>query len=327
MPEPTMRVMYLVDTLNIGGTENQVVQAAIALHAAGHALTVGCLRAEGALLPRLQEANIPVVEFRKQKSLASLAGIRQLVRLARFLRKGDFDVIHAHDLWANLLGVPAGWLARTPVIISSRRYLADLEWYKPWKNRIMGIIYRRSTQVVVNSKAVKALLGRRHELRKDHIRVIYNCLDVDRFTRVRSEKAKLLPQFSSPARLIAVLANMYSPVKGHAYLISAAHEICRKAPESVFLMIGDGPERPRLERQVNGLALQRNFLFLGGRTDVAELLACCDLGVLPSEAESLPNALLEMMAAGLPVVATSAGGALEVVDHEVDGLLVPPQNS
>src|SRR5262249_31975644 len=272
MPEPMMRVMYLVDTLNIGGTENQVVQAAIALHSAGYALTVGCLRAEGALLPRLQEANIPVVEFRKEKSLASLAGIRQLLRLARFLRKGNFDVIHAHDLWANLLGVPAGWLARTPVIISSRRYLADLEWYKPWKSRIMGMIYRLSTHVVVNSKAVGTLLDHRHRLRKDSIRVIYNGLEVDRFSKASAEKSKLLPLVTSRAKLIAVLANMYSPVKGHAYLISAARQVCCGFPDALFLMIGDGPERARLERQVRDLALGRNFKFLGRRTDVAELL-------------------------------------------------------
>ncbi|PYU06523.1 MAG: hypothetical protein DMG33_07665, partial [Acidobacteria bacterium] len=94
-----------------------------------HHVTVGCLRAEGPLLEILQQAGIPVVEFRKKKTLLSFNGVYQLMRLALFLRRGQFHVIHAHDLWANLLGVPAGWLARTPVIISSRRYLADLDWY------------------------------------------------------------------------------------------------------------------------------------------------------------------------------------------------------
>src|SRR5262249_20640850 len=152
----------------------------------------------------------------------------------------------------------------------------------------MGMIYRLSTYVVVNSKAVRALLVRRHGLREDKVRVIYNGLDVEQFSGVHMKRTRLLPWVSGDARLIAVLANMYSPVKGHAHLISAACEICSRVPEALFLMIGDGPERPKLERQVSDLALQQNIKFLGRRSGVAELLACCDLGALPSEAESLP---------------------------------------
>src|SRR5882724_7173837 len=99
------RVFYLVDTLNIGGTENQMVQAALRLHRLCYHVTVGCLRAEGPLQQVLEEAGIPVVEFRKEKTLLSLSGIKQLIRLVLFLRKGKFQVLHAHDLWSNLLGV------------------------------------------------------------------------------------------------------------------------------------------------------------------------------------------------------------------------------
>src|SRR3989454_1187405 len=115
------RVLYLVDTLNVGGTETQMVQAALRLRSSSHYVTVGCLRAEGPLLEVLQQAGIPVVEFPKNKTLLSVNGVHQLVRLALFLRRGQFHVIHAPDLWANLLGVPAGRLSRTPGIISSRR--------------------------------------------------------------------------------------------------------------------------------------------------------------------------------------------------------------
>src|SRR5258708_33040788 len=169
-----MNVFHLVDTLNIGGTENQVVQATMRLHKLGYHVTVGCLRAEGPLLPVLEEAGIPVVEFRKEKTLLSPNGIAQLLRLALFLRKGKFQVLHAHDLWSNLLGAPAAWLARTPVVISSRRYLADLEWYRPWKAQILSMVYSLSTFIVVNSQAVKTLLMERHGLRADKIHVIHN---------------------------------------------------------------------------------------------------------------------------------------------------------
>jgi glycosyltransferase involved in cell wall biosynthesis len=322
-----IRVFHLVDTLNIGGTENQMVQTAVRLHRLGYRVTVGCLRAEGPLLSVLKTAGIPVVEFRKKKTLMSPGGLVQVFRLALFLRLGKFQVLHAHDLWSNLLGVPAAWLARTPVIISSRRYLADLEWYRPWKDKFLREIYRLSTFIVVNSRAVKTLLVNRYRgLRAEKIHVIYNGVDVDHFAAARTTRERLLPGMANDRQLIAVLANMYSSTKGHSHLISAARSLCLSIPEVMFLMIGDGSERPRLQEQVRDLGLEKHFLFLGRRNDIAELLASCQLAVLPSETESLPNAVLEVMSAGLAVVATSTGGTVEIIDGGVDGLLVPPRS-
>ncbi|HWZ43312.1 MAG TPA: glycosyltransferase [Candidatus Saccharimonadales bacterium] len=320
------RVLYIVDSLNIGGTETQMAEAAIRLRAIGHDITVACLQGGGPLLGTLQRAGVPVVEFPKGKSLLSMNGMRQLVRLVLFLRRGKFQVVHAHDLWSNLLGVPAARLARTPVVISSRRYLADLEWYRPWKNRIVRGLYRLSTCVVVNSESVRNLLLDRDRIPWQKIRVVYNAVDFEHIAGIRSQRRELLPTIAYGAIPIAVVANMYSPVKGHAHLIAAAVKVCRSQPETVFVLIGDGPERRALEKQVRVKNLERHFLFLGRRTDVLELLACCSLAVLPSEAEALPNALLEAMSAGLPVVATCVGGIPEVIDHAVHGLLVPAQN-
>ena len=321
------RVLYLVDTLNVGGTETQTVQAALRLRSMSHHVTVGCLRAEGPLLEILQQAGIPVVEFRKKKTLLSFNGVYQLMRLALFLRRGQFHVIHAHDLWANLLGVPAGWLARTPVIISSRRYLADLDWYTPWRSKTIRAIYRLSTHVIVNSASVQQLLVERDELPPEKTHVIYNGVDVDRFAGARRDREGLLGSLGSGSKFIAVVANMYSRIKGHACLIEAARIVCRAVPRAKFVLIGDGAERPKLEQQVRQAGLEENFLFLGRRQDVPDLLACCDLSVLPSEAEAMPNSVLESMAAGLPVVATRVGGTPEIIVDGVDGLLVPPRNA
>lgn len=321
-----LRILYIVDTLNIGGTETQMVEAALRCHAMGHQLTVACLRDEGPLRDALQQAGIPLIEFRKGKTLLSLNGLRQLLRMVVFLRRHKFQVVHSHDLWSNLLGVPAAWLARIPVIISSRRYLADLEWYTPRRNKIVRALYHLSTHVVVNSGPVRDLLLERDGVPARKVRVLHNAVDAGRIAGVRQFRERSLPDIQPSPKLIAVVANMYSAVKGHTHLIAAAGTICRLQPETFFLLIGDGPERPRLEEQVRARNLERNFLFMGRRTDVAELLACCDLSVLPSEAEALPNALLEAMACGLPVVATSVGGVPEVIENGLHGLLVPPRD-
>jgi glycosyltransferase involved in cell wall biosynthesis len=116
----------------------------------------------------------------------------------------------------------------------------------------------------------------------------------------------------TPARL--------SVQKGHKFLLEAAVRL----PEVTFLLAGEGPERAALEQQARALNLGSRVKFLGYRQDVAELLALCDLVVLPSICEGLPLCVLEAMAAGRPVVATSLPGTAEAVAHGRTGLLVPP---
>jgi glycosyltransferase involved in cell wall biosynthesis len=119
---------------------------------------------------------------------------------------------------------------------------------------------------------------------------------------------------------------MHSDVKGHPTLIEAARSVCSRFPQVKFILIGDGKKRAEFESKVSELGLQPNFLFLGSRQDVSEILACCDMAVLPSQAEGFSNALLEYMAAGLPTVATDVGGNPEVIENGLDGLLVKPND-
>ena len=325
MREPR-RILYLVETLEVGGTERQMVETALQLRGRGHELVVGCLRAQGPLLEVLQQASIEIVEFPRGTKLFSFQGFFQLLRLATFLRRGSFDVLHAHDLPANLVGVPAGWLAGTPIIISSRRYLADLDWCSTWKNRIISAIYRLSHYVVVNSNVICDLLVRRDGVKKEKIRVLYNAVNAERFANCRHNSREILGAEGERSKRIAVVANMHCRVKGHACLLAAAEKICREFPEVRFVLIGDGRERPALEEQARVAGLRQNFLFLGARKDVPELLSCCDMSVLPSESEGMPNSVLEAMAAGLAMVATSVGGVPEIITNEVSGLLVPPND-
>jgi glycosyltransferase involved in cell wall biosynthesis len=92
----------------------------------------------------------------------------------------------------------------------------------------------------------------------------------------------------------------------------------------VFVLIGDGELRSSFEQKVNSLGLAANFLFLGARNDVPDILSCCDAGLLASLAEGLPNAVLEYMAASLPVIATCVGGIPEIIGNSGAGLMVPP---
>lgn len=97
-------------------------------------------------------------------------------------------------------------------------------------------------------------------------------------------------------------------------------------PNTRYVLVGDGEQRSSFERQARDLGVMHNFLFLGRRSDIPEILASCDIAVLPSRAEGLPNAVLEYMAAGLPVIASRVGGNAELVQDGVTGILVPAED-
>ena len=102
------RVFHLIDSFNVGGTETQAVELARRLPATGYEVTVGCLKREGTLEDRLQGTGIAIREFRSRGGIDSPSGLRQLLRMSWFLR--SFDIVHTHDLWSNLVGVPAARL-------------------------------------------------------------------------------------------------------------------------------------------------------------------------------------------------------------------------
>jgi glycosyltransferase involved in cell wall biosynthesis len=122
-----------------------------------------------------------------------------------------------------------------------------------------------------------------------------------------------------------VVANL-RPEKAHDVLLRAAVTIVRRFPDATFDVVGDGPQREPLAALTHTLGLERAVRFLGHRDDIPALLAAADIFVLPSRSEAFPNAVLEAMAAGLPVVATAVGGIVELVADTRTGLLVRPDD-
>jgi glycosyltransferase involved in cell wall biosynthesis len=323
---PRRKVFHLVDSLEVGGTETQAVELALRMSSAESDITLGCLRARGPLLDRLRGSSVAVEEFYPKGGIDSPGGIYQLLRLAAFLRRGKFEVVHTHDLWSNLMGVPAARLAGVPAIISSQRDLSHFAWYQGVRRRLLRQIQRLSHVVLANATPIRDALIAEDGFSPESLRVIHNGVDTAKFQNGKRDRARLFPAAGEGA-LIVLVGNMHTDVKGHPWLIAASPAVVREFPETRFVFAGDGESRPVFERQVQKLGLERSFMFLGRRADIPDLLASCDLAVLPSKAEGLPNAMLEYMAAGLPVVASRVGGNAELVEEGVTGLLVPAQDS
>src|SRR6266480_3590409 len=320
------RVLMFIQTLELGGSETQCVEVARQLKEEGYWVTVGCLRADGPLKARLNESGLECVEFPVRASLLRPKAALQMLKLVAFIRKRRFEVVHTNDLYSNLFAVPAAWLAGVPVIISSRRDLGRWWWYTPVRRKILRRVQELSTRILVNSEAVRQELLIRDGFAPDKIHVVYNGIDTEKFIQAACDRQHLLPSISPNHKLIITVANMHTGAKGHGDLIEAARSVREVCPEARFLFMGDGEMRSFFEDQVRAAGLEEMFIFLGHRTDIASLLACCDIGVLASRTEGLPNAVLEYMAAGLPVVATTVGGIPEIIENEVHGLLIPPDN-
>ena len=319
------RVFFLLDSFMIGGTQTQAVELARRLDPARYQVTVGCLRREGPLLSRLDGTGVRVVEFSIGKGIDSPSGIRGVLKLARFLRRERIQIMHAHDLWSNLVGMVAAKIARVPVTITSQRDLSHDAWYGTYRRRVLRYLQSRSSIVLTNANAIRDGLIEKDRLPSEKVCVIYNGVDIDGFRNVIPNREWMFPE-SAGKKLVVLVGNMNSDVKGHAVLISAAVEAVKHHPEAQFLLVGDGPKRKDYEAQVESAGLAQHFWFLGQRSDVPQILAFCDIAVLPSLAEGLPNAVLEYLASGLPVVATALGGNLEVIQDGTTGVLVPPKN-
>jgi glycosyltransferase involved in cell wall biosynthesis len=320
------KVFFLLDSLNVGGTETQAVELATRLDPVRYDVTLGCLRARGPLLEKLTGSAVDLREFYPKGGFDSPGGIYQMLRLALFLRRSGFQIVHTHDLYANLLGIPSAVLARVPVIISSQRDLSHLGLYRTRRRVWLRRLQNLSAAVLTNANAVRDGLAAEKHIAAGKIRVIYNGVDLERFgakTRDRSWLATNAEQ----EKWIVLVGNMHDDVKGHACLIAAASGVTREFPAVRFVLAGDGEQRQNFEQQVTQLGLQDNFLFLGRCDDVPRLLAGCDIAVLPSKAEGLPNAVLEYLAAGLPTVASRVGGNAEIIQDGKTGLLVPPGDS
>jgi glycosyltransferase involved in cell wall biosynthesis len=210
----------------------------------------------------------------------------------------------------------------------SRRSLNNYQKKHPWLAILERRLHGAMTAIVGNSQRVLDQLRDDEKAPPDKLALIYNGIDIARFDRhlEREEKRKQLG-ISDDALVLVIVANLI-PYKGHADLLAALARIKTKLPKDwVLLAVGrdDGLES-KLKKQVRELDIAEHVRFIGQRHDVVELLRISNIGLISSHEEGFSNALLEGMAAGLPMIATDVGGNAEALIDGVTGLLVPAKD-
>ena len=313
-------VLQLVNQFAIGGAEGQFV-ARLRGHPFGFRPVVACINKVGPHLKEVEALGLPVEEFGLKGSLAQLNTGYQVFKLAAFLERESVKLIHANDFYANLLAVPAARLVGAKVICS--RF--DLgHWYSRGAHLIEAIACRAADAVYVNAEAVRDLCVDEEGLREDKVFVVHNGIDLIAFDAAMKEPLEAPIPEGRPTAV--VIGNLY-PVKGHLDLIEAAERIKRSIPDLLVLCAGEGPMRATLEQQIAHRGLKDTVILLGHRLDVPALPSRANAGCLASHAEGLSNAVIEVMAASLPVVGTAVGGNIELIREagpHASGHLVPP---
>ena len=316
-----IRVMYVLDHLEIGGAQTHVIQVVSGLDRRRFAPMVCALKARGEMRGVLEKIGVPVFDGGLGPTLIGWGGVRVLLRLSRLLKRERVDVAHSYLFHPNVLTPMAGRLARVPVSVVSKRSLD--RYPSAFRRYACKVGNALADRITVNAEAIGRFVKSEEGCRAEKMLLIPNGVSDDILNRTSDEGRKRREhRLPSGGQVVGVVGRL-AWKKGIRYLLEAAPRVLESAPDATFVIVGDGPLREELEAQAQALGIRDRVMFLGSRRDTLELLSGFDVFVLPSVIEGMSNALLEAMAVGLPVVATSVGGNSEVVVDGQTGFLVP----
>lgn len=318
-----IRLLKMLTSFQIGGTERQVANLALRIDSSRFDLHLACLRNMGELRQELESLQVPRPVFDIGR-LYTPKTMWQAIRLGYYIRRHLIQVVHTYGFYPNVFAVPAARLAGASIVVASIRDRGDI--LTPTQRWIQKCVCRLADCVLVNAETIRDVLIEQG-YRPDKIFVIRNGIMLSRFGR-RERGAELRRELGLPpaAPLVFVFSRL-NGMKGIEYFLEAAAMIAPNFPDVRFLVVGDGAKRKELEAHAVSLGLSSRVTFTGFRTDVPDLLPEATVSVLPSLSEGLSNSLLESMASGVPVVAGRVGGNPEIIEHDTSGLLVPPRDS
>jgi glycosyltransferase involved in cell wall biosynthesis len=314
-PRPHLRIVHVDPEPGLSGGQVQVFLLLEGLRELGHQnvlITLPGSRSEA-------EARARGLETRAL-AMRNYADVRAVLALRRAFLEARADLVHLHTGRATWLGGIAARLAGVPAIATRRM---DRRVRRGWRTRL---IYR---SLVERAVAISPAVARRLSeggVPTERTVTIPSAVDPAALvTAVGREQTRALGGVPAGTPLLLSLAALFRR-KGLDVLLDALARLPETSPQAQLWIAGDGPERATLERRARELGLADRVRFLGPRSDAADLLAACDLFVLPSRLEGLGVAALEAMAAARPVLASRVGGLAEAVVEGRTGLLVPPDD-
>ncbi|MEO5339197.1 MAG: glycosyltransferase family 4 protein [Magnetococcus sp. MYC-9] len=312
---PPLRLVHTESSLGWGGQEIRILTEATGMIQRGHRVSLLCPET-ARIFTAAQECNLPV-----QALPIARKSTRGLLAVARWLRRNPVDAVITHssiDSWLTALACRL--ISQPPAIIRLRHISAPVS--RTPTSRWLYI--QGCRHIVTTGEALRLQLIRDNHFPAPRITSIPTGIDLKRFVPGHQTQVRQQLGLATDRLLIGIIATLRS-WKGHAHLLEAVAALQRN--DIHLLIVGDGPQRNNLEQQIQALQLEACVTMTGNREDVVPWLQACDLFVLPSYAnEGVPQALMQAMACGVPVISTPVGSIEEIVQHGVTGLLVPPRD-
>jgi glycosyltransferase involved in cell wall biosynthesis len=300
-----MDVLLLGRKLDVRGSTVYALNLGAQLVARGHAVRFFC--GGGRLLPEFQRAGVPVVVF---EGLGDSTDLFLTRRLARKAREKPPTLLHAVS---PAVASTAASLARalgTPYFVAA---------HAPVEGGRLPTSAKSIRGVFVASETVRESLVNETRVKKSLIRVVLPGVDVRRL--------KESPPFSGNDAPVVATVGPLEAVRGHETFLEAAKLVLAEVPAAQFLLIGEGPEEERLRRKTAELGIQKNVTFQPDPENYYSALAGVDVFMMPFQQIGLGNTVLEAMACGKPVVASSVGGVYYVIREDETGLLRPKNDA
>lgn len=312
-----IRIFHILDTLNVGGLENGVVNLINGLDYSKFSHTLCVLRKIGVMAKRIKRSDIEIICLDNTSRDYFMP-----LRLKRIITRCAPDVVHTRN-WGTIDGILAARLAGVKNIIHGEhgREYADLAGLN-FKRKIFRWAMSPAVKYFVAvSKEITLWLRDTIGIPEDKIVTIINGVDTQKFHPPADKKRAKQGLGLNPDAFIVGTVGRLDKVKNYPMLLKAFHLSKTNHPPMKLLFVGDGPQRRNLEEFVRRNQIV-NVEFLGQRENVADYLKCFDLFVLPSLAEGISNTILEAMATGVSVVATNIGGNPEILEEGVTGSLI-----
>jgi len=321
MADRKITVLQLVNGFGMGGIERQQTEIIKRLPAGRFTQIIATMRMSGPFTAETESAGVEIVEF-PFTSLYNRRALRSYFGLARLIRQRRVDLVYCYDFYTNVWGAISVTLAGRGRLVTSRGDTGRM--FSKAQLAVQRLAYACSNAIVPNSDLVKDIIVENEFVPAWKIRRIYNGIDAGRFAP-RAAPPELARSLGLPpgAAVVGAVGNLH-PWKGQDTLLRAAARIREARPNAWFLLIGEGVAQDELQQLATQLGIREQTIFAGIRQDIPELLALMDVYVLPSQHESLPNAVMEAMACARPIVATAVGGLPELISNGVTGFLVPP---
>jgi glycosyltransferase involved in cell wall biosynthesis len=314
-----VKVAYVYTWLPVGGAEHHLVNLLAGLDKNRFAPTVVCLGEPGAIGDRLRGEGVPFQSFGlPRKRLWMPWGLR---RVAAYFREQRFDIVHTHMYHANTYGRVAAWWAGVPHIVAT---IHTNTVCPSRKQRIVNRWLDRITdRTIVVSEDIARTLTAQGDIAPARMVVIHNGVDIERYASGSpADATRMRLGIASDARVVCCVGRLEKE-KRHNDLLAAFRIVKERVPLAHLLLVGGGRMESAIGDAIELAGLRASVTMTGVRGDVPDLLRASDVFALASEREGLPLALVEAMAAGLPVVVSRVGGMPEAIGGEA-GLLFEP---